>query len=118
LTLDPSLQAYVDSAYDISLFGADETVSPMEVDAISMNEVEEHAQIERENLRKQKVLDDLNSGKPIVPEKDETLIVDEYSKLSKVATVEMDESLSIAYNITLMKVELQSWGEFTDTSYV
>lgn len=118
MKLDSTLKTFAESTYDASLFPVDDRVAPMELDGISMQQVEEFAQVERENLRREKELEDIKNGVKDTSEKDDSLKVDPYSKLTEIATVEMDETISVAYNVTLMKVELQSWGDFTDTSYV
>lgn len=115
--MDSTLQEFIEEHYDIDLFGSSEETAPMDLDGITMQEVEEFAQIERENLRREKELEDIKNGKKVDPKEDESLKIDKYSKLADVATVEIDQDISTPYNIKLMKVELQSWGDFTDTSY-
>lgn len=86
----------------------------MEVDHISLVQVDHDAQIERENLQRLKDLEKAQAASAQPNEEDEKLKIDEYAKLSKVGMLAMDAS-DQPYDIMLMKVELRSWGS-TDTS--
>lgn len=93
------------------------TTSPMEIDHISLVEVDNDAQIERENLQKIKDLEKANDETTKVNEDDEKLKVDSYAKLDKVGIISVNEA-NQPYDIMLMKVELNGWGTNTDTSLV
>lgn len=88
----------------------------MEVDPITLVQVDHDAQIEREHLQHLKDLEKAQnaSSQSIQEQEDEKLKVDAYAKLSKVGVLAMDAS-DQPYDIMLMKVELKSWGS-TDTS--
>lgn len=88
----------------------------MDIDYISTQKVDEDAQIEREQLQRLKRIQ--NASKNIATSKtedDESFKVDSYSKLEKIGCIVTDE-YNLPCNIMLMKVELQRWGNNTDTS--
>lgn len=93
------------------------TTSPMEIDYISLVEVDNDAQIERENLQRIKDLEKAGDKTTKVNEDDEKLEIDSYAKLDKVGVISLNEA-NQPYDIMLMKVELNSWGSNTDTSLV
>ncbi|KAG2201741.1 hypothetical protein INT47_002001, partial [Mucor saturninus] len=86
----------------------------MEIDFISTQQVDLDAQIEREILQKEK---DLAKPKDSLVTDDDcnvATIVDAYSNLEKVGYVMVDENNG-PYDTMLIKVELPSYGQFTDT---
>ncbi|RCH89506.1 hypothetical protein CU098_003095 [Rhizopus stolonifer] len=115
LSLDPTLQYFVSENYRSSDFDFENRPSLMSVDYIPTTKVDEDAQIERAKLQHAKDIESAKSGNKR-QEKDELLKVDSYSKLERVGEIVLDEN-DIPYNIVLMKVELNSWGTYTDTSF-
>jgi hypothetical protein len=113
LTLDMTLADFAAKHYDKDIFQTLCESSPMDIDYISTQSVDEDAQIEREKLQQFKNIQ--NASKKADIEEDESFKVDTYSKLEKVGSIASDEN-NLPYNIMLMKVELQSWGSDTDTS--
>lgn len=113
--LDSSAAKFAIDNYNKDDFPGHATVSPMEVDHISLAQIDNDAQIERENLQRLKDLEKAQDESAQSIEKDEKLKVDPYAKLSKVGVLAMDAS-NQPYDIMLMKVELNSWGSNTDTS--
>lgn len=80
----------------------------MEVDSISMHQIDEAANLEREFLQKEH---DAKKKKDGIKEKvDAKAKVDPYSKLEKVGYVECDEA-DEPYDIMLLKVNINSWNE-------
>lgn len=80
----------------------------MEVDSISMHQIDEAANLEREFLQKEH---DAKTKKDGIKEKDDVKAkVDPYSKLEKVGYVECDEA-DEPYDIMLLKVNINSWNE-------
>ncbi|KAL7332977.1 hypothetical protein PS15p_201946 [Mucor circinelloides] len=114
--LDSSAAKFAIDNYNKDDFPGHATVSPMEVDHISLAQIDNDAQIERENLQRLKDLEKAQDESAQSIEKDEKLKVDPYAKLSKVGVLAMDAS-NQPYDIMLMKVELNSWGSNTDTSF-
>lgn len=79
----------------------------MEVDVISMSQIDEDAQTEREILQKEQ---DAKKKKDSTNDDVDTKAkVDPYSKLQKVGHIEYDED-DKPYDIMLLKIEIHSWN--------
>ncbi|KAK4515576.1 uncharacterized protein ATC70_010527 [Mucor velutinosus] len=113
--LVPSIASFAVNNYSKDDFPQHSAVSPMEVDHISLVQVDHDAQIEREHLQHLKDLEKAQDASAQSNEEDDKLKVDLYANLSKVGVLAMDAS-DQPYDIMLMKVELKSWGS-TDTSF-
>ncbi|KAI7902907.1 ankyrin repeat-containing domain protein [Cokeromyces recurvatus] len=116
---DPSFENFAVENYNAEKFIHSEQNLSKDIDInyISASNVEKDAQIERKrlqqlkNIEQNKKRDSLNNDTV-----DDALRVDPYSKLDKVGYIIVDEH-QVPYDIMLMKVELQSWGCYTDTSF-
>ncbi|KAG0800420.1 hypothetical protein G6F22_002250 [Rhizopus arrhizus] len=90
------------------------TENMMEVDFISMHQIDEAAQLERELLQEEH---DAKKKKDGIKEKvDMKAKVDPYSKLEKVGYVECDGA-DEPYDIMLLKVNINSWNEIESSAY-
>ncbi|CEP17999.1 hypothetical protein [Parasitella parasitica] len=113
---DSSATDYALKNYNTETFPQDSKYLPMDVDHIPLVQVDHDAQIEREKLQSLKDLEKAQDPSSKAKEEDEKLKVDPYAKLSKVGALALNGS-GQPYDVMLMKVELNSWGSNTDTSF-
>lgn len=101
LKLEPTCANFTETEED-----NDSVEDPMEIEAVSMDQIEEDAQTERELLQKEQ---DAKKEKHDKSEK-RAPVVDKYSNLQDVGHVICDENGEY-YDIMLLKVELGYWGD-------
>ncbi|KAI9485554.1 MAG: poly polymerase catalytic domain-containing protein [Benjaminiella poitrasii] len=116
ISVDSSLETFIIDNYDAKIFDFHDQFEPMDIDYITTLEVDEAAQIEREILQRQKDIEILKDKNTQVNTSDAIAEVDPYSKLEKIGYLVLDDN-HLPYDIMLMKVELRSWGDYTDTSF-